>query len=85
MKRYPKQNDDDGRVICNMNVDGMPWHDRSMNHREEKAPKVQPGELTRSEASQFTWYALAASLLVVTVFSLTWVLFVLFCTKIWFR
>jgi hypothetical protein len=81
-----KYEDDDGRVICDMDVDGLPWHDKRIR-RENRAARnqVQAGQMTRSEARRYTWYAILAGLLVVSVFSITWILFVLFCTQIWFR
>ncbi len=78
--------DDDGRVICNMDVEGMRWHDKSVRRREQAARKMPSSEqLTGSETWRFTWSAVLAGLLIVSVFSVTWVLFILFCTKIWFR
>ena len=87
MKPQQKQfEDDDGRVICNMDVDGMRWHDKRV--RGEKHP-VHPAtkgvQMTRSEARIYNWYAVLSALLIVSVFSVTWVLFILFCTKVWFR
>jgi hypothetical protein len=81
-----KYEDDDGRVICDMDIDGLPWHDKRVR-RENRAARnqVQAGQMTRSEARRYTWYAILAGLLVVSVFSITWILFVLFCTEIWFR
>ncbi len=81
-----KYDDDDGRVICNMNVEGMRWHDKPARPRE--LPPSQPAPqnpLTRAEARRYTWYAVKAGLLVATVFSLGLVLFTLFCTQVWFR
>ena len=87
MVHKPKQyDDDDGRVVCAMDVEGMRWHDKDVRRRENEARKVAQGEqMTRSEARRFTWYAVLAGLLIVAVFSATWVLFALFCTQIWFR
>jgi len=85
MKQKPDQYEDDGRVICDMNVDGMPWHTRRANQAEVKKPKSSQVEMTYHEAFSFTSSALLAALLVVGVFSLTWVLFILFCTRVWFR
>jgi len=81
-----KYEDDDGRVICDMDIDGLPWHDKRIR-RENRAARnqVMEGQMTKSEARRYTWYAILAGLLVVSVFSITWILFVLFCTKIWFR
>lgn len=81
-----KYDDDDGRVICNMDVEGMRWHDRRIRREQREAKRPPSGEqMTKAEARQFTWYAMLGGLLIAAVFSLTWVLFVLFCTEIWFR
>ncbi|MGV8026317.1 MAG: hypothetical protein AB2L18_07165 [Anaerolineaceae bacterium] len=87
MNHQPKQNDeDDGRVICNMDVDGMRWHDKNICREEYATRKVaQDEQMTRSEARRFTWYAVLAGLLIASVFSVIWILFILFCTRVWFR
>ena len=87
MANKPKQyNDDDGRVICSMDVEGMQWHDKRVRHESREARRVSQGDqMTKSEARQFTWYAVLAGLLIAAVFSVTWILFILFCTEIWFR
>lgn len=78
--------DDDGRVICNMDVEGTRWHDKAIRRRENETRRVAQGnQMTRSEAWRYTWYAVLAGLLIVAVFAVTWVLFILFCTEIWFR
>jgi len=87
MKPQPKQYDaDDGRVVCNMDVDGMRWHDKRIRREKYATRKnAQAEQMTRSETRRYTWYAVLAALLIVLVFSVTWVLFILFCTKVWFR
>lgn len=81
-----KYEDDDNRTICDMNVDGMPWHDKFASGAESASEKGRQGErMTRSEARLYTWYAVLAGLLIATVFSVAAVLFTLFCTKVWFR
>ncbi|MFZ3070786.1 MAG: hypothetical protein WA110_06685 [Anaerolineaceae bacterium] len=89
MTRKPKQyDDDDGRVICDMDVDGMPGHDKRLHHEKPATPvaSVAQGEqMTKSEARRFTFSAVLAGLTVVLMFSAVWVLFILFCTKVWFR
>ena len=88
MKQYE---DDDGRVICNMDVDGMPprstpWFAKHNRREENPALTVAQGEpMTKSEALRYTWNAVLAGLLIVGVFSATWVLFILFCIHVWFR
>jgi hypothetical protein len=87
MKRDPQQYpDDDGRVICNMNVEGIPRRNRRLRHEQASTrTDSQPAPLTRVEAWRYTWYSVLAGLSVVGVFAMTWVLFILFCTEIWFR
>jgi hypothetical protein len=92
MAVHPKQYaDDDGRVICNMDVDGMPWHDKRVRReRREQQRAIAAGQtdreqMTKAEARRFTFHAVLAGLLIAAVFSAAWVLFVLFCTQVWFR
>ncbi len=73
MAREPKQyEDDDGRTIVDMDVDGMPWHTRRMKkERREQAKaelreKIERGEaLTTRQTLRYTFYALLAGLAVV--------------------
>jgi hypothetical protein len=92
MNSKPKQyEDDDGRVICNMDVPGMRWHDKRVKQEEREARRVASRptptveQMTKSEARRYTWYALMAGWLIVAIFSVAWILFTLFCTQIWFR
>lgn len=70
MAREPKQyDDDDGRTICDMDVEGMPWHDRRVRRerrqkaREELSERVANGEtLTRMETIRYTFYAVLGAL-----------------------
>ncbi len=87
--KQPKYEEDDGRVICNMDVPGMRWHDKRIRHgffsRQQAVQQHPRGDaMTDSEARRYTWYAVLAGLLIVAIFSAVWVLFVLFCTEIWF-
>lgn len=78
--------DDDGRVICNMNVEGMPWYNRRIRSQKGTASDQPKGEqLTPAEARLYTWYSILAGLLIALVFSGVWVLFILFCTEVWFK
>ena len=81
MARKPYE-DDDGRTVANMNVEGMPWY---VPERPELSPGDKPEPLTRRELWRFIRSATAAALLVAGVLSLALVLFVLFCTKVWLR
>lgn len=81
-----KYADDDERVICNMNVEGMPWHDRQARRPKHRLGSALRGEpMTRSETRRYIWNSVLAALLIVLVFSVTWVLFTLFLTQVWAR
>lgn len=89
MPRKPKEyDDDDGRVIANMDVEGMQHHDRRVR-REKRADQAQKGDevtkMTKSEARRFTFYAVLAGLTIVLVFAVVWILLTLFATQVWFR
>lgn len=93
MSDRSKYDDDDGRVIASMDVDGMPWHDRRVRKEQSAALKEaarlqrkQPGErMTDSETRRYIAYSLLAGLVIAAVFSVTIVLFVLFAQFIWLR
>ena len=73
MAREPKQyEDDDGRTIVDMDVEGMPWHTARMKRekreqsRAELQEKIANGEaLTRRQTIRYTFYAVLAGLAVV--------------------
>ena len=81
---------DDGRVIANMNVEGMPYGFRRRDRRRfdefgEKKQRREPVELTRAEKKAIGRGTTAAYLLVAAVVIGVFALFLLFCTKVWFR
>ena len=85
-KQRRQVNDDDGRVICNMDVPGMPWHDRQIRREKRAVRRSGSGDqMTRSETWRFTWNAMLSGMVIALVFSGVFVLFTLFCTQIWFR
>ena len=73
MAREPKQyDDDDGRTIVDMDVEGMPWHTARMKRekreqsRAELQEKIARGEaLTTRQTIRYTFYAVLAGLAVV--------------------
>jgi hypothetical protein len=73
MAKIPKKyDDDDGRTIANMNVEGMPWYDKQQKResraqaRAELAERVARGEmLTTRETFRYGLYAVLAGLTVV--------------------
>ena len=83
MARKKKQyDDDDGRVISPMNVDGMPWYVANRPHLEQSSEKI---ELNKEEKRAFAGGVFKAVALIAGVYILAFLLFILFCTKVWFR
>lgn len=77
--------DDDGRVIANMNVDGMPWYQRSQRFDKGKREQASDfSDLTKEETREIVKGAMKASLLIAGVFILAMLVFILFCLYIWF-
>lgn len=87
----PRQyDDDDGRVICDMNVDGMRWYDkkqrREMFSNRKDSQRIPQGEpLTRSQTWRYAFYSMLAGLLVSGIFGLVWIAFTWFCINVWFK
>ena len=85
--RKKQFDDDDGRTIVDMNVDGMPWYDRRRDitgqaNREPSQPSPYGAGMTDRELRLYIWGALKAGLLVALVFAVTCKLLVLFLTKV---
>jgi hypothetical protein len=94
MKKRNKKvyDDDDGRVISPMNLDGMPWSRGGMTDREPQegnrnmSPKDENEiELTPKEKRAMMGGVFAAAFLVAGAFLLAGFLFILFCIHVWFR
>jgi len=88
MNQQSDQVDDDDRVVCDMNVAGMPWHQErgarvGFGARQDNRMRGDP--ITKPELRRYTAYALLAGLAVVAVFAIVWILFTLFATQVWFR
>ena len=84
-KHSPQYSDDDGRVIANMNVDGMPWYQRSERFDRNKREQASDfSDLTKEETREIVKGAMKASLLIAGVFILAMLLFILFCLYVWF-
>lgn len=99
MSRKPRKkkeyDDDDGRTIANMNVDGMPWY-----RNTERAPQTpdEQGEngqnsghstekitLSKKEGRAMMRGVLLAAFVAGAVFFGVIALFILFCIYVWFR
>ena len=90
MAKKKVYDDDDGRVIANMNVDGMPWSMRDITARRRKSDeRLQSSQdfsdLTKEETRELVKGAMKAGLLIGGVFLVGAFLFILFCLFIWFR
>ena len=84
-KQRKLHDDDDGRVIASMNVDGMPWYQRSERLEQNKREQASDfSDLTKEETREIVKGALKASLLIAGVFILAMFVFILFCLYIWF-
>ena len=90
-KRKREYDDDDGRVIADMNVDDMPWYSPKPNlpgepKAEGKAPRDQePLKLTREDKRAIYGGALKAGLVLCLILGGAYALFILFCQFVWFK
>ena len=88
MKRKKDDFEDDGRVIANMNVDGMPWHDPSASYTDGEGSERNREELQKLTKKQTFFMilgVLGAALAVAAVFAVGYLLFILFCQHVWFK
>ncbi|HNX13989.1 MAG TPA: hypothetical protein PK854_01270 [Oscillospiraceae bacterium] len=74
--------DDDGRVIAPMNVEGMPWYrkGKSLGDSESKQPP-----LTKREALVLILNGALAGLAIALILGGLGALFILFLTNVWFK
>ena len=82
MAKRRKYDDDDGRVIANMNVDGMPWYVEAAHKKQEQSGTEL--DLTKEETKAVIWGTIKSGLLIAGVFILGALIFILFCLHIWF-
>lgn len=60
--------DDDGRTIVNMDVEGMPWHDKRIRReKREKAKEAQEEVLTKRQTARWIWRSLLAAFTVLFI------------------
>ena len=84
-KQRKLHDDDDGRVIASMNVDGMPWYQRGERFDRNKREQASDfSDLTKEETREIVKGALKASLIIAGIFILAMLLFILFCLYVWF-
>lgn len=75
---------DENEKIADMNVEGMPWYEETVDETELQLRQMQ-GQMNRKETLRFMASAMLAALAVGMVFIVVIFFFLLFCTKIWFR
>ena len=80
MAKRKQYDDDDGRVIAKMNVDGMPWYVEAAKKKQSS----QELNLTKEESRAILWGTLKAGLLIAGVFVVAALIFILFCIYVWF-
>lgn len=79
--RKKTYDDDDGRVIANMNIEGTPWYVKENREKDNSSSEVPD----MKETYHIMKGALAAGLLIGFVFIAAFFLFLLFCTRVWFK
>ena len=83
-KKKKTYDDDDGRVVAKMNVDGMPWYMPAEN-QQPKTENNDLSDLSKGETWEIVKGTVKAGLLIGGVFFVAFLLFVLFCVFVWFR
>lgn len=81
-KDRPEIEEDDGHVIANMNVEGMPWYQKKAKDAKPQKPAL---DLTPEETRAAIRGMLKAAMLIAGAFIGGFLLFILFCVFIWFR
>lgn len=84
-KRKKTYDDDDGRVIANMNVDGMPWYVEDARKHRENLKENDFSDLTKGETWEIIKGTVKAGLLIGGVYLVAFLLFILFCVFVWFK
>lgn len=82
MKKRREYDDDDGRTIADMNIDGMPWYD-SRRKKQTRENNGDIPELTPREKRSLYIGAMKAAFLVLLCFASVYFLFIFILTRIW--
>ena len=85
MAKKKHYDDDDGRVIASMNVEGMPWYVEDHKRKQERRKNNDFNDLSKEETRAIIWGTVKAGLLIAGVFLVAALIFILFCIYIWFR
>lgn len=78
-----KYQEDYGQKFADMNVEGMPWFQEEISEDEVERRNSIP-ELNHRETRNLIFSSILASLMVAGIFVLAFLLFILFCIKVWF-
>ena len=73
--------DDDGRTIANMNVEGMPWYDRAQRKRTETGELKPP--MDRSQRRAMMFGVVLAALLIALVFGIVYFVVIFLMDTFW--
>jgi len=79
---------DDGRVIADMNIDGMPgsvFRRKPFGHSWFKTETRETTVLTKEQRRAIMQGIAASYIIFGVVFFGLFALFILFCTKVWFK
>ena len=74
-KRRKADDEDDGRTIASMNVEGMPWYVPGRGDAPESTP--ESARMTEEERGAYIWAAVRSGLLILGVFAVVFFLFLL--------
>ena len=78
MKKSKLPEDDDGKVVAKMDVDGMPWYDgRPQDQDRPRGPSGQSMELDRSTRGSALLGIFAAIAVVTVIFAVIFLLVIL--------
>ena len=89
-KNRKTYDDDDGRTVADMNVDGMPLSLggvlKNIGKKEERSPSEQDfSDLSGKDTWEIIKGSVKAGLLIGGIFVLGCLVFILFCLFVWFR
>ena len=83
-KKKKVYDDDDGRVIANMNIDGMPWY-MDAERKAKRKSESNFDDLSKKETRALVFGVMKAGLLIAGAFLVAALIFILFCIFVWFR
>ena len=78
------ESEDTGESFADMNVDGMPWHMRSVLKREDDETK-QHYMMTVEERRAYILAAVGSAVAIMSVFAVAFAAFILFAQHIWLK